>query len=805
MALLIDPSLVSYSLIKNKILTYVKNKPDGEAWKDFFDSSAGNILIELLAGTSTYLTYNAIASRRETYLNYAKNRTSAIGIAENLAYNVSRGKNAHVQLVVVSSDTITINKWDIVGMVTDVSLIAWQTVTLYPSVPTVIECVVGDLVSDVTYEVTSSSTDVFRIVANGVSDDVRLLFKKTTVDPYTDLDKENAMSTRIIDLINDKYVLLTNPYDSVDIYYLNNKPTILNVGDEIRLTTSGTLPAPLVQNTPYYVIPRGENLISLASIEINAYNDIPIDITTVGTGIHLINSTYSFTLNGYEDNNINPVGLTTNSIAVDGIFPKYQYGNGTTLRLDYVQLRNVVFDLPDVEFYYGTIQFQDSRTKILSPYQVPETINNIKVNAPLYFETQFLIKGREDFKKVFKQLDSTFIDTNGRDLSPAIVEVTYLKDDLTLLNLEQKLIKVTELNKYRPFGFAPTQIADPLKVDYKLSINLLLYTGVTLPVIEQEIQNVLTYEQSDGYVTPRQKRLAYELDLYQLEHEINNLVNADGQKYIQITRLSMYTETYAINTPYKRGDFVTHASNSTYMFECVKTLGKNLKTFTTDFCNVTVPTYLTTGTSHGLVTGQAIKVYRTGSGSLPSPLSDYNIYYVNYKSATQLTLSLTPNGSDVRLLNNGSGIIGTNNIVTGFVFTTNYLVNPTYITINSHGLQNNQTVNVYSDKTLPTPLSENTVYYVNVINSNNIELRTSPTGTSIAFQDNGTSGAIHTLHTAVLQGLSGGSTPSFGAVTSEGTLLIDNEVIWRSKLKTATDFNVDWNEYIIFDFDYQTI
>lgn len=66
--------------------------------------------------------------------------------------------------------------------------------------------------------------------------------------------------------------------------------TKIKVGDLVRLTTTGTLPAPLTTGTDYYVIKITDEQLQLASGQGNAYLPIPITITTTGTGIHTIKS-----------------------------------------------------------------------------------------------------------------------------------------------------------------------------------------------------------------------------------------------------------------------------------------------------------------------------------------------------------------------------------------------------------------------------------------------------------------------------------------------------------------------------------
>lgn len=60
----------------------------------------------------------------------------------------------------------------------------------------------------------------------------------------------------------------------------------LDVGDGVRLTTTGTLPSGLSLDTTYYVIPGPEGSIKLASTVANAIAGVSVVITSAGSGTH---------------------------------------------------------------------------------------------------------------------------------------------------------------------------------------------------------------------------------------------------------------------------------------------------------------------------------------------------------------------------------------------------------------------------------------------------------------------------------------------------------------------------------------
>ena len=51
---IVSPYAISFESIKNSLETYVANKPEGESWKDFYASGAGQTVIELAAALGSF-------------------------------------------------------------------------------------------------------------------------------------------------------------------------------------------------------------------------------------------------------------------------------------------------------------------------------------------------------------------------------------------------------------------------------------------------------------------------------------------------------------------------------------------------------------------------------------------------------------------------------------------------------------------------------------------------------------------------------------------------------------------------------
>lgn len=86
----INIKAASYEALLKEFQTFVKSLPDYARWKDFYASSAGQTLLELMSGMGAYLFYHSAAARREVYLDSAKLKTSVYNIGAMLGYESNR-------------------------------------------------------------------------------------------------------------------------------------------------------------------------------------------------------------------------------------------------------------------------------------------------------------------------------------------------------------------------------------------------------------------------------------------------------------------------------------------------------------------------------------------------------------------------------------------------------------------------------------------------------------------------------------------------------------------------------------------
>lgn len=92
---IINPKNLSFSQILSDLQAFVKSKvADASSpyagWKDFFASSAGQTILELMAAMGTYDSYHSMAARRETDLDSSLLLSSKMSFATVLGYPVNR-------------------------------------------------------------------------------------------------------------------------------------------------------------------------------------------------------------------------------------------------------------------------------------------------------------------------------------------------------------------------------------------------------------------------------------------------------------------------------------------------------------------------------------------------------------------------------------------------------------------------------------------------------------------------------------------------------------------------------------------
>lgn len=462
----IDLQSLSITSAFNSIVSYFKSQENNSKWRDLSTGSEGTFLIRLLASIMSTLSYRIVAQSRENYLSTAALTSSNIGIAVNLGYSVFRGSNLKRLVYLVPNGNYTLPKFSVIGSYsTDYNILTLDDVELVEGEVTEIRTVVGNIKEE-TFVAGTSDIKIFSLFTTGISEDY-ILFK----------DSEEVPTTKVIkDMTEDKYLVRTNPYSSVDIAYLN---TLDNA--------------------------------------------------------------------------------------------KYKYGTGTEITIRYVELADVpVAPFSSNMFTYGTL----SDYVTISNYLPFESVDSIKVNAPLDHETQNLIRSKVDYANRLQQIIPAVTETNFNALTPTYTQITYLKDGFTLLtgskvyegsSLENtvrlantEVEEVDELLKKENFFGTPLpDITVPRREVADIVISLALtnkYKNVS--DINLDIENILkNYYNSYLNVT---------FNTYELERIIENL------SYVKYARVTFAINKRKVNTDYQLGYVIKEGDN---YYKATKILG----------------------------------------------------------------------------------------------------------------------------------------------------------------------------------------------------------------------------------------
>lgn len=703
----VNPQSVSFTQWVADIKAYVQSKPDYTAWKDFYNSSAGVTLIEVMAGLGVYLQHKAIIGRRETYLPYCEFKSSAIARAEAGGYSCDRGQNVHMTLTILPNPLgvpISLSKFTSIGTVKDTDIYILDTVILTPGVPVIVPITIGSLLyEDVTVD--SSDLQIFRFSDPKVTEDIQLSkgLYLTPNDPTTFSGILLNTSQHIRDLLNNYYVTISNTLDSVDAMYLNDPsrssdPYYYNTNDILRLeyieaydldfaftdlnidATYGTIIGAVYDGTTFWssatsydetnyvssslLVPRvldrffnvpvGDSVASS-----NAIGEPYWNVTLAGYTADIAIATPAFwsaTLAGLAVGDIimptaakftgfyykciaittgitagaEPVWPTTigfvNSVVDGGV----TWACFNAMDYDPLTLTPISFDLtyqplffyidgdivvPTTQngFYYicdnavvgvaspaepavwgtgipgttadagGVISWINAKNcRWVANDSSPtafvkdnvfidvEPISAIKVNAPLYYESQNLVRGRSDFMKIFKGLDSRISDTNYQDITPAVVELTYVRSDSTLgvnqvFNTIQKQNFINDLYTCEALGVPNPVISDPGQVVLYLNHNVYMKYAGSFPVVND-------IDGESGIMSQYNLLLNRQIDIFDIERQIEDLVY-NNIEYVRKCAITIDAPAWQANTAYVRGQFVTPVTapvtNGRYIYECV--------------------------------------------------------------------------------------------------------------------------------------------------------------------------------------------------------------------------------------------
>ncbi len=435
----------------SSIVNFFRSQENNSKWRDLTVGSEGSFLIRLLANIFSTLSYRIVAQSRENYLSTAALPSSNIGISVNLGYSAFRGSNLKRLIEIVPNGDYTLPKLSQIGSYNDnydIYVYGYENseemedVHLEAGKAVKLKTVIGNAKEE-TIVAGTSAIKCFTLFTTGISEDYTLFLGSQEV-PTTDVIKK---------MTEDKYLVRTNPYSSVDIMYLNTFPGA-----------------------------------------------------------------------------------------------KYTYGIDSEITIRYIELADVpVFNYTDAMFPYGTLL----NYRNISTYLPFESVESMKINAPLDHETQNLIRSKQDYANRMQQIVPAVISSDYYAVTPTYTQITYLKNDFTLLSDDEEGQVEVLLKEENYFGTPLPDIVHPRREVALLRISIALTNKYkNISDINLDIENIL-----ESFYDAR---LGATFNTFDLERKIEAL------SYVKYARVSHVAEDREIMKAYQVGYVVTHDSN-TYM------------------------------------------------------------------------------------------------------------------------------------------------------------------------------------------------------------------------------------------------
>ena len=216
---IINNTSLSYTTLTEEVLAWLQNLDDYDKWKDLFAGSDGTILVEMLAAQAANEYFKIYGSRQENFMAYLSKRISAIAIAQNYGYSVTRGTNMKLTINVTPNSSLYLKALTPIGTCGDYDLTLVNNTSFVEGTPVNVDVYIGNVKTQ-TLTANSENLLTFRFSNNNISDVVQLYLNDETCSgnplPY---------STQLLDLLNDKYVGISNAVGGVDVMYLNTRDT----------------------------------------------------------------------------------------------------------------------------------------------------------------------------------------------------------------------------------------------------------------------------------------------------------------------------------------------------------------------------------------------------------------------------------------------------------------------------------------------------------------------------------------------------------------------------------------------------
>lgn len=238
----------------------------------------------------------------------------------------------------------------------------------------------------------------------------------------------------------------------------------------------------------------------------------------------------------------------------------HAYGTESAIKLRYIELENVELgNFTDDMFVYGTL----GDVLTINDFVDFEDIESIKRNAPLQHCTEGVVRSKVDYTSRTKELVPNIIDTDYIALTPSYTQMTYLKDDFTMLTDSEETSLLAKLKDgERLLGTLLPDTTPPRREVVTVDIALDLYDKFKdVNEVKTDIDNL--------FLSNYETKLAQTFNIYDLENLLKDL------SYVFKARVNFHVDERENTTLYQLGDIVQVNDN---YYKAAKILGTSGRT-----------------------------------------------------------------------------------------------------------------------------------------------------------------------------------------------------------------------------------
>ena len=234
----------------------------------------------------------------------------------------------------------------------------------------------------------------------------------------------------------------------------------------------------------------------------------------------------------------------------------YKYDADSQFTLRYVELDDVESrDFDEAMFTHGKL----TNTLLIENFVPFEDVEEIKINSPIYRETQNLVRSKADFADMVKQSTPNITQTAFKALTPTYTGITYIKDDFSRINEFQYKEIMKNIEPSMKFGRPLPDVIHPLREVTTLDITLGLTNRYTDEAsVSADVKNIID--------TNYANKLSTTINVFDIESLLNKL------SYVKYSRANLNAGARKPIAECKLGDLVSQ-SEKTYRCEAI--LGKS--------------------------------------------------------------------------------------------------------------------------------------------------------------------------------------------------------------------------------------